>query len=263
VVRRPHLSLVPANGLRVGLRAPSARTLAVLGAVAAAVGLAYLAARETPLFAVRDVRITGGPPDVRQAVRDAAEPFLGESLVALDGDELRRVLEALPTVRSLEVDRAFPHTLRIAVVPERPLAVLRHGGERWLLSAAGRVMGRAEGEEDGRARIGGAETAVPAVGGVVESRGVRAALETLRLVPDDFPVPVKVVRTDEDAITLVLAGETELRLGERRGIRLKLEVAARVLHALEPAERLALAYLDVTVPERPVGAPKPQLSTRA
>lgn len=255
---------MPANGLRVRLRAPSARTLAVLGAVAAAVGLAYLAARETPLFAVRDVRITGGPPDVRQAVRDAAEPFLGESLVALDGDELRRVLEALPTVHSLEVDRAFPHTLRIAVVPERPLAVLRHGGERWLLSEDGRVMGRAEGEEDdGRARIGGAETAVPAVGGVVESSGVRAALETLRLVPEDFPVPVKVVRTDEDAITLVLAGETELRLGERRRIRLKLEVAARVLHALEPAERLALAYLDVTVPERPVGASKSQLSTRA
>jgi hypothetical protein len=34
-----------------------------------------------------------------------------------------------------------------------------------------------------------------------------------------------------------------------------------VLRSLTPLERRDLAYLDVTVPERPVGADKPQVST--
>ena len=51
-----------------------------------------------------------------------------------------RQLESLSTVRSVRMDRAFPHTLRITVVPERPLAVVRRGQDAWLVSEQGRVI---------------------------------------------------------------------------------------------------------------------------
>lgn len=258
---RPHLSLVPANGLPLRVRRPSARAAAVAGAVAALLALLYLAARETSLFALRELDVSGAPRDVRAAVAESASAYLGESLVALDREELQRRLAALPTVREVRVDRAFPHTLRIAVVPERPLAVVRRGGESWLVSVRGRVL-RAVGETEalGRPRISAEEGVALVAGGLVEGADVGLALEALRHVPESFPVPVDEVRTDEEQVTFVLEGGAELRLGGRDRLPLKLAVAGRVLLELPATERVALSYLDVTVPERPVGSAEAQLS---
>ena len=44
-------------------------------------------------------------------------------------------------VAAASFDRAFPHTLEIAVVPEVPVAVLRQGSSSWLAAAGGRVVG--------------------------------------------------------------------------------------------------------------------------
>ena len=254
---------MPANGFRGRLRAPSARTLGVAGAVLGVLGLLYLAARETPLFAVREVDVTGAPPAVRQAVLEAAEPFLGESLVALDRDELRRTLEALPTVQSLRIDRAFPHTLRIAVSPERPLALVRRGRRGWLVSEGGRVMQELESPAAAaRPRIWVGQGTEVATGEVVDDSAVRVALRVLRRVPGDFPVRIRSVRVAEGTVALVLTGgDAEVRVGTRDSLTLKLHVAGRVLRTLTPLERRDLAYLDVTVPERPVGADKSQVST--
>ena len=82
------------------------RLLAVLGIGAAVVVIAYAAARYTSLFALEELEIAGGPPAVREAVREAGAPFLGDSLVGLDQDEVRRRLAALPSVRAVTVDRA-------------------------------------------------------------------------------------------------------------------------------------------------------------
>ena len=71
---------------------------------------------------------------------------------------------------------------------------------------------------------------------------------------------IRSARADGDDGVLFLAHGTELRLGKRTSVALKLEVAASVLSALDAAERAELAYLDVTVPERPVGATKTQVS---
>src|SRR5581483_7378402 len=123
-----------------GRFAPSRRSLAVgLGLVALAVG-GYAALRASSAFAVTHIEVTGARPAVRAQVRQAAAFLRGTSLLALDAGALERRVEALPTVVSVRYDRAFPHTLRIAVVPERPTAVVHRGRELWLVSARGRVI---------------------------------------------------------------------------------------------------------------------------
>ena len=87
----------------------------------------YGVARETPLFAIRDIEVRGGPPDVRARVRRALEPLAGESLVGLRAQDLDRRIASLPDVVGVTHDRAFPHTLRVYVRAERPLLVLRRG----------------------------------------------------------------------------------------------------------------------------------------
>ncbi|HEY7561858.1 MAG TPA: FtsQ-type POTRA domain-containing protein [Gaiellaceae bacterium] len=261
VVRRPHLAPVPAAALRPELRTPSIRIAAVVMGVIALLGLLYLGARETSVFAAQEIEISGGSKAVRASVRDAVQPVVGESLVSLDQDELRRRLEALPTVRAVRLDRAFPHTLRIAVSPERPLAVLRQGEEEWLVSAQGRVMRTLEPGKSSRPVVDVGDEVAVTTGDVVNADDVRHALAALRRLPHRFPVRVDTARVEEGAVFFALDGGAELRLGGPRQLALKLVVATRVLRALAAYERADLGYLDVTVPERPVAGLKSQVSS--
>ena len=81
----------------------------------------------------------------------------------------------------------------------------------------------------------------------------------------DLSVRVHAVRSEEGELTFVLSstdGERpELRLGEPADVGLKLAVGALVLRSLSAEERADLAYLDVSLPDRPVAGSKSQLST--
>jgi cell division protein FtsQ len=241
--------------LRGRLRAPSLRILAVVAIAVALLGLAYAAARFTSLFALRELEVAGGSKTVQASVREAALPFLGESLVSLDQEEVRRRLGALPTVRSVAIDRAFPHTLRISVVRERALAVVRNGREAWLVSERGRVIRPAPPEASAaRPVVWTASEPDLAPGDTIESESVRLALAGLRHLPASFPEPVRTMRVDGRDLTLLLDSGAEIRLGKAESTGLKLAVAARVLRSMRASERAALAYLDVSVPERAVAS---------
>ena len=242
---------MPANGLGGRLRAWLARALLVLGVVLAIVCLGYAAARYTSLFALETIEVTGAPAAVRESVREVGMmEFAGTSLVRLDEDELRVRLTALPTVHSVRIDRAFPHTLRIAVVPERPLAVLRDGWGAWLVSNRARVI-RSVDPETRRPVVWTAPIDLEA-GANVADENARLALEGLRRVPREFPERIETARADGGAVTLVLRDGAELRLGRAESLGLKLAVASRVLRALSSSERDGLEYLDVSIPERVV-----------
>jgi hypothetical protein len=58
------------------------------------------------------------------------------------------------------------------------------------------------------------------------------------------------VRVQQRDLTLLLASGLELRLGELQAVPLKLAVAARIVPSL--LTQGGFAYLDVSVPERPV-----------
>ncbi len=244
---------MPANGLGGRLRAPLGRVLLVAALVLACAGLAYAAARFTSLFALEEIEVAGGSAAVREAVRDTGKQFAGTSLVALDQDAVREQLTALPSVESVRLDRAFPHTLRIVVVPERPLAVVKDGRGAWLVSERGRVIRGAD-PETNRTVVWTAPTELEP-GKTVADENTRLALEGLRRLPPSFPERIESARAVEGTVTLVLADGAELRLGKAESLALKLAVAARVLRAMSAAERAGIGYLDVSVPERAVTGP--------
>src|SRR5207248_6039807 len=128
--------------MRLSVPAPSRRSLAIGCALVALAGGAYAVARETSAFAIRHVEVIGGSPKLRANVRKELASLRGTNLLALDGTKLGRRVAALPWIVSSTYDRAFPSTLRIAIVPEPPVAVLHRGTEIWLVSARARVIAR-------------------------------------------------------------------------------------------------------------------------
>jgi cell division protein FtsQ len=237
--------------------APSRRSLLVGAALLAVAAGAYTVARQTSAFAIGRFDVTGAPADVQQQVRRVLAPLVGTNLLALDGSALARRAESLPTVVSIRFDRAFPHTLRIHVVPEVPVAVLHRGNETWLLSARGRVVKRVPtGTYPALARVWVPRKAV-AVGAFLAADTGGTAARALALAAR-FPAHISTASLAHGELVLRLRSGLELRLGASTDVRLKLAIARRALAHL-PA---GAAYVDVSVPERPVAGPdNPQVSS--
>jgi cell division protein FtsQ len=237
---------------------PSRRSLAAGLALLVLAAGAYVAARETPTFAVGRIEVAGGPPAVRAQVRHELAPLLGTSLLGLDGAKLVRRVEALPTVVSAEYDRSFPHTLRLTVVAETPVAILHRGTETWLLSGRGRIIERVPPRTYPLLPRIWVTTATPvAVGAFVAPETSGAAARALAL-GSKFPAQVATAAMSHGELTFTLHSGLEVRLGAPTDVRLKLAVAWRALRLL-PA---GTTYLDVSVPGRPVAGGNPQVSSR-
>ena len=240
-------------GLLLARLAPSGRSLA-LGFAALALGaLAYAGARQTSVFAVCTIEVRGAPAVVATRVRAALAPTRGKSLLAVGAPEIEKRLGSISGVVSADFDRAFPHTLRIFVRAERPVAVLRDGRDSWLVSARARVLRRLpRGARQHLPRIWVPATLSLSTGGVVEDTEVARAVRACGLLGRSKALRVRLVRFGGGELTFVTGSYSELRLGSARQLRLKLAVARRVLGALERAGTGSAVYVDVSVPARPV-----------
>lgn len=242
--------------------APSGRSLLIgLAAISIALGL-YGLARETSLFAVRTIAVEGGSPAVSAEVRTALHAYEGRSLVGTGADAVEQRVEALAAVRSAVVDRAFPHTLRIRVVPEVPVAVLRRAGDSWLVSARGRVIRTIpRGTLPTLPRIWlPSATELQEGAFLADAPGALAARSLTALVGSGFPDRISFVRALDGAITLGLRGGLEIQLGPPVDLRLKIAIARGILPLLALPRAGGPDYLDLTVPERPVAGRNPQPS---
>jgi cell division protein FtsQ len=238
----PALRVLPSRG----------SILAGLALFLAAVG-AFVAARETTLFAVDTVQVRGATPAVARLVRQALADERGTSLLKVDGAAVDRRLAGVSWVASSSFDRAFPHTLVVTVKPERAVAVLRRGSHSWLVSARGRVLAELQ-PRTHRAlpRIWiDAKTPAPEVGAVLaDGAGGRAARALAPLAGIHFPAHVASASAGSDGLAFTLSSGLELRFGDESDLRLKLAVARRVLAVLGSTG--PGAYVDVSVPERAV-----------
>jgi cell division protein FtsQ len=231
---------------------PSGRWLVVGFALIGLVVGAYLAARGTSMFAVREIEVTGARPAVVDRVEAALAPIDGTSLVSLDAATIDRRLRSLPDVSLVSHDRAFPHTAKIVVSAERPAAVLRKGAQAWLVTERGRILQQLD-DPSGWSlpRIWIADAAVPGDGDLLDvDEGLAPAHLLGRVLSADehFFERVAEARAVKGEHVLVLRSGTEVRLGVADDLALQLAVARRVLNVVGPEPR----YVDVSVAERAV-----------
>ena len=243
---------MPSRAVPFTFPLPSGRTLLVAFAAVAAIVGAYFAARETSMFAVQRVEVTGARPSVVQRVDAALAPLDGTSLLSLDAADIESRLSPLRDVSLVSYDRAFPHTAKIVVSAERPVAVLRHGSQAWIVTERGRVLETmSDPSGSGLPRIWDADVPVPSPGALLTAD---EALLPARLLGGVLSADrglfdrVREARFADGDLSLVLGTGTEIRLGDADELPLQLAVAERVLQTAGPG----MQYVDVSVPERAV-----------
>jgi cell division protein FtsQ len=235
----------------------SSRVLPVLLAAAAMVGAAagtYALARETGIFALDRIQVEGASPAVANEVRSALRAYVGRSLVRFDAAAAERRLSGVAAVADARFDRAFPHTLRVRVRLERPVAVLRQGSNAWLVSSSARVLRAAARPYPRLPRIWVPRVTGIAVNSTLGGLGAKGVAALAPLRPLHVAANVRQVRVDDGQLTLVLASGTDVRLGDSGDLRLKLAIVKQLLPLTAGAR-----YVDVSVPERPVAAYNPRV----
>jgi cell division septal protein FtsQ len=246
------------RGLTLARALPSGRALLLGFALLGAAALAYVGARETSVFALRSIEISGAPPGVATHVRTALLPLEGRSLLAVNGGEVERRLAGLSDVAGVAIDRAFPHTLRVYVTPAHSIAVLRRGLSAWIVSSDSRVV-RAAGlfAAPKLPRIWIPRASSVDVGASVADGGAARAVQALAVARRaGFATRIATIRSTDRELTFVLSAGLELRLGDVTSLPLKLAVAKRIL----PLVRGTAGYVDVTVPARPIAGGNPKVA---
>lgn len=193
------------------------------------------------------IDVQGAPPALAAHIRAALQPLEGASLVSFSRGDADGRLAAIPQIATVHYDRDFPHTLRVQVTVEQPVAVLRRATDAWVVSSTGRVLAALKpGSYPPLPRIWlAAETAVT-VGSPIETGKAVTVAGALRGAR--FPIHVLAVRDDGNGeLVLQVSGGREVRLGDTSNLRVKLAVAAAVL-----ARAPGALYVDVTVPTRAV-----------
>jgi cell division protein FtsQ len=226
--------------------------LSVAGLVVGLVG--YQVLKASSVFAVHQVTVTGAGKTVTAEVRsDATAAVAGHSLLQVNTGAIEQTIAAIPYVREVRVDRAFPNTLAITVQMEQPAVLARvGGGAKLLIADDGRVLGPPGGRKTGplpRIELP-AQTALR-VGSTTSNPNVTAALAVISGAPSWFARrvgPIKRVVAGGGGVTAVVGNGLQLRLGSPNGIPLKMAVVAKVLDRMPSTDRRALAYIDVSAP---------------
>jgi cell division septal protein FtsQ len=234
---------------------------AVCAAAGGAVELGYLWLKHSGTFQLRSVAVRGGTETERVAVRDAvARVAAGRSLLALSSARVAGAIEQVPTIRLATVDRDFPNTLRIHIVPERAVALaLGPGRYRSLVAASGRVLRVFQpGEAVPMLPHVWTQRERPIPGGSLRAAGAQAALDALAARPSNFSAQIANVKMDPDrGIVMRLRGGLDIVIGPPLQLDQKLRAAAWVLrHYPTRDERAQLIYADVSAPDRPAVMPR-------
>lgn len=231
--------------------------LGVILAAAAAWGVSL-----TPLLDVDRMAVSGIDPANRAEILESSQLSVGMPMVFLDVDAAQRSIAALPWVRSARVWRDWPATVRIAVDPRVPAAVVpASGGRTALIDAYGYAIGWGPRPAGPDAQAGGNDptagsrlAAVPHVSVPFSGQlgdihtSADGALAVVAAMPDDLRAWVRTVTLGEgqNRIGLELIGGATAVLGDPVLIDDKISALRAVLST---ADLECITTIDVTMPD--------------
>lgn len=207
--------------------------LAVLGALGWLLGF-------SSLLDVRTVEVAGADSADEAAIEQVAVREVGTPLALVDGSEVAaRITEEVPAVKSVDIDRGWPHTLNVNVTSRVPALAVREDGGFRLLDMEGVVI----------RTTSSAPKDVPTVtaddGAEVSGHGVRAARGMLEALPEDMRERVRDVTVDgADQVSFRLGGTT-IVWGDAESPKVKVRLIPILLEKKPD-------IIDVSAPGSPV-----------
>jgi cell division protein FtsQ len=222
------------------------RLLALAGAVIVLAALFLFLIRESSLFEVRKIEVTGVTANQAEVTAALQKASTQMTTLHVREEKLRAAVAGFPTVGSIKVEAKPLHELKIQVTERKPVALARAGSETTPISADGYLLRGVRAPAglitiELSQRPDGPQLAGPDLD--------QATL--LGALPDQLRAGVEGSHIDPEAggVVVDLRNGIELRMGDGSDAAAKWAAAASVL--AEP-NLGSPAYIDVSVPGRPV-----------
>lgn len=216
------------------------RNLAWVAALLAVVGAAVWLVFFSSLLTSQHVQVRGVTGAEARAVEAAAAVPMGVPLATVDVDGIHRRVAALLPIAATSVERHWPQTVVIDVVPRTPaLAVRNSQGQLQVVDAAGVAYAGVPSVPRG------IPLATAQTDGALSPEALRAALTVVDALPDGL-------RSRATNLTVSSADLVEFRLGRIAvvwGGADDSALKARIVAALVPRKP---SRIDVSAPETPV-----------
>ena len=227
------------------------RRIAVRTLVIATVAVCAWAVLWSPLLRVREVRLVGARHVSVGDITRAAELSRSDNLLLLSTGRVADAVETLPWVKTAEVDRRLPGTVRVRVVERRAAVTLALGAARWTLDATGRVL--ESGERGGVLPVlAGAAVGELNPGARITTREVRDALRALRSMPPSLRAEVEAIFAPTiERISFAFRDGPLVRYGAAERLKDKHDVLTALLRRIAADGGAPPAYIDVRVPTSP------------
>lgn len=220
-------------------RVPNRKLRLVVAGVLVLLLAAFVVVWTTPLFEVKRIEVTGtsvlDPEEVAALGRDA----VGRSVLGADLDAIANAVAALAPVKSVDVTRAWPNAVSVAVTEREPYMAVPSGDETFLMvDSEGVVFDEVETAPESIWRV---ELAEPGPDDLTTIE----TLAVLHSLPSDLANEVEHVESPSPAgVTLYLEGGRTLRWGDGSESEQKAEVADRLLAG-------GYEHVDVSAPDAP------------
>jgi cell division protein FtsQ len=206
----------------------------------------WLLLRSSSFVAVEQVRVSGVHGAQAHAIETALTGAADHmSTLDIHTAALRAAVASFPVVRSVRAIPSFPHSLRIEVVEQLPVAALSVGGTRTAVAADGVVLGPAL-LSSSLPTVAGYHEAL--AGARVQGPNVLAAVAVLGAAPRPLRRVVARVYSGPDGLTVAFRSGVLAYFGDAARPHAKWFSLARVL--ADPSSQGA-SYVDVRLPERP------------
>ena len=233
-------------------------------AIGLAVLIAFFVLRDSAIFSVDNVVVEGTTHVSESDVRNLLSLEDGTTLLNIDKDLINDQLKRDPWVASVEVERQFPHTVKLTVVEQQVdmLVVMNSGSLGWYLGSSGSWIEPTKIEASEGQSVNDAALAKARAEGVVLVTGVPATVNPASAQPatDDVLTAVKSFRegfssefaaqvvsydaSSTDAISCVLESGVQISLGSATSISYKEQVASALLEKY-PGQ---ITYINVRKP---------------
>ena len=164
-------------------RAEGRRRLRILVVIVGVLALAAAAWGITmsPLLAVDHIVVKGAPHVTPEQVERAGAVHLGNPLVWLDADRAVAGIEALPYVSRAQVERQWPHTVRIVITERQGVAWAQRHHQPYLIDGSGRVLAGLAAAPAGLPQLIGVGPVPRPGGAITEVAAARAAASLPKL----------------------------------------------------------------------------------
>ncbi|MGI5257309.1 cell division protein FtsQ/DivIB [Streptomyces angustmyceticus] len=234
---------------RIPLRAPGRRGLIIILVTAALLGaFGVWVLYASNWLRLERVRATGTAVLTPHEVVAAARAPMNEPLASVDTDALARRLRArLPRIKTVDVERSWPHTIGLKVTERKPELLIRAGGKFVEVDAEGVRFATVSAAPRGVPLLEMTASDSPSLHRFGIDRLRRAAVTVARDVPPAVRTDLRKVRVRSyDAVTLELTGGRTVAWGSREEGAEKAKVLTALLKAAHDGR-----HFDVSVPSAP------------